>query len=101
MRLGRWAPRPLLRGALAGVGLRNPGHADDIRRVARPWGFTVDDVITCVPVAVWHAENDAEVPIGPWAGMDGLSLHRLAGDAHHPSAATWKAALDWAKSQLE
>ncbi len=99
MTAGRFTPRPVLRIMLAAVGLRNPGHADDVRRVARPWGFTIEDVVANVPVAVWHAQGDAEAPIGPWRRPD-LTLVEIPGDEHHPTAEVWQDALAWAKASL-
>lgn len=101
MRLGRRAPRPILQYSLAAVGIRNPGHVDDIHRVARPWGFELADVAAAVPVAAWHADQDHETPIGPWAQAPGIDLHRLPGSDHHPTAETWRAALGWARDLIQ
>ncbi len=100
MTAGRWAPRPVLRGMLAAVGLRNPGHVDDVRRIARPWGFAIGDVTSKVPVAVWHAEGDIEAPIAPWQQRKDLTLFAASGDAHDPSPEVWQEALIWAKASL-
>lgn len=93
MRLGRHAPRPVLRGSLAMAGFRTPGHLDDVRRIARPWGFTVEDVAARAPVAAWHAEADAEVPIGPWLAQPMIDLTVVPGRDHAPRSDTWRDAL--------
>ncbi len=100
MGLGRHAPRSIVRLSLVAVGFRNPGHADDVRRVARPWGFRSEDVAAEMPVAVWHAEGDAEAPIGPWTQDPTIELHRTPGCSHQPSPETWRAALEWSKGLL-
>ena len=97
MSIARWLPRPALRVTLALTGRRNPGQVDDIRRTARPWGFTPDDVAAGVPVVVWHSEDDEEVPIEPWTQVDGIELRHLAGGRHDPDSATWQEVLDWAR----
>ncbi|MEM7341956.1 MAG: alpha/beta hydrolase [Actinomycetota bacterium] len=101
IRLARLAPRPVLRSSLAAVGLRNPGHVDDIQRVAKPWGFTVEDVGARVPVAAWHSEQDPEVPIGPWEHTTGIDLHHRPGADHNPTGDTWQAALSWARALIQ
>jgi len=98
MRIGQRFPRSVLRLALAVVGRRNPGHVDDIHRVARPWGFTVADVTSRVPVAAWHSAHDTEVPIGPWEKTSDLSLRRTVDVDHVPSTETWSDVLAWARS---
>ena len=96
MRAGGRLPRALLRWSLAIVGLRTIGHVDDVRRVSRAWGFTVSQVVSSVPVAVWHAVDDAEVPVGPWQDVHGLDLITRPGSGHTPDDRTWSEALDWA-----
>lgn len=100
MRLAQRVPRPMLRWSMAAVGLRTIGHVDDVRRVARDWGFTVDEVAARVPVAVWHADGDPEVPIGPWRDVAGATLVANPGDDHRPSDHTWTEALTWAAALL-
>lgn len=36
------------------------GHADDLRRLARPWGFALEDIH--IPVTLWHGQLDQNVP---------------------------------------
>ncbi len=100
MSIARWLPRPALRLALALAGRRNPGQVDDIRRTARPWGFTPDEVAERVPVVAWHSEDDAEVPVEPWTQDDRIELRRLAGARHDPEPATWQEALEWARDTV-
>lgn len=101
MHIGQRFPRTVLRVALGAVGRRNPGHIDDVRRVARPWGFDVADVNKRVPVAVWHSGHDTETPIGPWKGTPHLTLNETADLEHVPSAETWSDVLTWARSILD
>ena len=93
MSAGHRVPRWALRWSLAAGGFHNPGHVDDIRRAARPWGFTLSDVTAKVPVAAWHAEADLEVPIAPWREGSGVDLTEVGGADHQPTDATWRQAL--------
>lgn len=38
------------------------GYVRDIRVLARPWGFKLDDIR--VPVQLWHGDQDAVIPLG-------------------------------------
>ena len=67
---------------------------DDVRRVARPWGFDVEELATSVRIVAWHAERDPQVPIGPWRAISGVDLHVLPGDSHDVSRELWAAALE-------
>lgn len=44
----------------------NRGHADDIRRVGRSWGFALEDLPPGIPIRAWHSADDENVPIDPW-----------------------------------
>lgn len=98
MRLGRWAPRPVLRATMGAAGFRTDGHVDDVRRVARPWGFSPGDAAAHLPVVAWHREADTDVPIEPWRRTDGVDLVSLPGCDHSPSRTMWDEALRWAAS---
>ncbi len=98
MRIGRSCPRRVLQLSLAAVGRRHPGQVDDIRRVARPWGFEIADVTSRVPVVAWHGTRDAEVPIAPWSRRADVTVQSLDTADHEPATATWAAALEWARS---
>jgi pimeloyl-ACP methyl ester carboxylesterase len=88
---GTWfgvAPRP--------IGARrtsNVGWVDDVRRVARPWGFDVARVTSSVRVLAWHAEGDRQVPITPWKDVPGAELTVLPGAAHDVASEVWEIAL--------
>jgi pimeloyl-ACP methyl ester carboxylesterase len=99
MKAAQVLPRPLLRVALAATGRRTAGHADDIRRVARPWGFALSELPSLPPVAVWHATNDPNVPIKPWQNQATVALHEHDGQWHEPSETVWVEVFDWAKSR--
>jgi hypothetical protein len=71
-----------------------------VRRVARPWGFTVSEVAAKVPVSVWHSNDDPEAPIGPWESIPDIIFNRLEGANHEPSAETWSSVLSWSQSLL-
>jgi pimeloyl-ACP methyl ester carboxylesterase len=106
MRAAPTLPRPALRvmfllGSMLGLAPRgvgalrepNDGFLDDVRRVARPWGFDVKQVAASVPVLAWHAEDDPQVPVTPWRNVPGVELAVLPGGTHEVSSDVWKAAL--------
>jgi hypothetical protein len=99
MKAAQVLPRPLLQVALAATGRRTTGHVDDIRRVARPWGFALNELPSLSPVETWHATDDPNVPIEPWRNQDKISLHEHLGKWHEPSETVWAEVFDWAKSQ--
>ena len=66
---------------------------DDTRRVARPWGFDVDEIAAAVPVLVWHSAGDHQVPVAPWRDVKGIQLTVVPGDSHDPSPELWADAL--------
>jgi pimeloyl-ACP methyl ester carboxylesterase len=93
MRVAATAPRGVVRAMFVASGRRSEGMVDDVRRVARPWGFDVDAVAARTPVRAWHAAGDREVPIGPWQGRPGIALTIVSGGDHEVDRATWRAAL--------
>lgn len=95
MRLAQVLPRPALAAAMAVTGRRTPGHIDDVRRVARPWGFNLEDATRVAQVAGWHAEDDPEVPIEPWQAA-GVELRPGSPGTHKPSQDLWIDVLRWA-----
>lgn len=97
MRLGQVLPRPLLRGALAAVGRTTAGQVDDVRRVARAWGFSVDQATQTAVVRVWHAEDDREVPVEPWR-TEGIALRTRLGGDHDPADEVWREVFEWVKT---
>lgn len=98
MKAAQVLSRPLLRVALAATGRRTAGHVDDIRRVARPWGFAISELPSSPPVHAWHATNDPNVPIGPWRNQSTITLHEHSGNWHETSEPVWEEIFDWAKS---
>jgi pimeloyl-ACP methyl ester carboxylesterase len=96
MRRANVSGRPILRLMLASGGHFHAGMTDDLRRVARPWGFTVEDVARATHVVAWHSEGDRQVPIGPWRAIDGVELRALPGDAHECTADAWTDAIAFA-----
>lgn len=98
MRAAQRVPRSLLRLALGVVGLRTIGHVDDVRRVARPWGFGISDAAASMPVAAWHALGDSEVPVAPWRLHPEVALFDRAGAEHVPSDEIWRDVIAWATS---
>jgi pimeloyl-ACP methyl ester carboxylesterase len=100
MKAAQVLPRPLLQVALAATGRRTAGHVDDIRRVARPWGFALSELPSLPPVGVWHAADDPNVPIEPWRNQVTVALHEHEGNWHEPSETVWTEVFDWAKSGM-
>jgi pimeloyl-ACP methyl ester carboxylesterase len=96
MRAARHLPRPALRWALQASGRSSPGQLDDIRRIARPWGFTPADVARRAPVVAWHSSLDPEVPRAPWEATAGLELKAPHSEGHEPDDDTWREVLRWA-----
>lgn len=92
MRVAAALPRGAVRLMLLGRP-SSTGMADDVRRVARPWGFGVDQIARSVRVVAWHADGDRTVPAGPWRHIDGVELRVLAGDSHEVSRDLWERAL--------
>jgi pimeloyl-ACP methyl ester carboxylesterase len=99
MKAAQVLPRPLLQVALAATGRRTAGHVDDIRRVARPWGFALSELPSLPPAAVWHAADDPNVPITPWRNKVNVALHEQEGKWHKPSETVWTEVFDWAKGR--
>ncbi len=95
MKAAQVLPRTLFRSPLVATGRRTVGHADDIRRVARPWGFEVDGLPAHVPVAAWHSTGDHSVPVEPWRNCARISLDESPGEWHEPHDETWAAIFDW------
>ena len=93
MRAARYVPRVALRAMLLTTGSTAEGMTDDVRRVARPWGFGVEDVARVTRVIAWHAEQDRQVPIAPWRSFPGVELREVPGGAHECDADTWTEAL--------
>ena len=93
MRAARFVPRAALRGMLLTTGSTAEGLTDDVRRVARPWGFGVEDVARVTRVIAWHSQQDREVPINPWRSLKNVELREVPGGAHECSADTWAEAL--------
>jgi pimeloyl-ACP methyl ester carboxylesterase len=98
MKAAQALPRPLLRASLAVTGRRTVGHADDIRRVARAWGFEFGELPIGLQIVAWHATNDTNVPIEPWRNQDRVSLREEPGDWHVPDERIWEAILRWTTS---
>jgi pimeloyl-ACP methyl ester carboxylesterase len=94
MRVAAGLPRPAIQAMLVlGTRSRATGMVDDVRRVAVPWGFDVEEVASTVRVVAWHAEGDRQVPVAPWRGVRGIELNVVAGDAHEVPRELWEAAL--------
>lgn len=93
MRVGATLPRAAVRLMLVADRRGSDGMTDDICRVARPWGFDVEQVASSVRVVVWHADRDPQVPVAPWRRIDGIELHVVAGDWHEPPRELWEIAL--------
>jgi pimeloyl-ACP methyl ester carboxylesterase len=93
MRVAAALPRAVLHFILFLGRQSSAGMVDDVRRVARPWGFTVERIASTARVVVWHAEDDPQVPIAPWRDITGITLNVVPGAEHEPSADTWEAAL--------
>jgi pimeloyl-ACP methyl ester carboxylesterase len=60
------------------------GYVQDIRALARPWGFALEDIR--VPVQLWHGDQDTVIP--PHHGsylasvIPGATLRVCPGEAH-------------------
>jgi pimeloyl-ACP methyl ester carboxylesterase len=93
MRVGSVLPRSAVQLMLTFGRRPGAGMVDDVCRVARPWGFDVEDVASSVPVVIWHAERDAQVPLAPWRAVEGITLNVVPGDAHDPPPELWEHAL--------
>lgn len=96
MRRAELSGRATLRVMLAFAGHLRPGMADDLRRVARSWGFTPADVAHRTHVVAWHAERDRQVPIAPWRSIPGVELRALEGEAHALTPEAWTDAIAFA-----
>lgn len=66
---------------------------DDVRRVACPWGFDVERLVSSVPVVAWHAAHDRQVPVAPWRAIKGVDLNVVDGDSHDVGPELWEVAL--------
>jgi pimeloyl-ACP methyl ester carboxylesterase len=93
MRAAAALPRAVVGLMLTAQGRGSEGMTDDICRVARPWGFTVEAVASSARVIVWHAEHDPQVPVAPWRRVNGIELHVLDGDSHEVPRERWETAL--------
>ena len=93
MRVAATLPRPAVTLMLASQRRGSAGMVDDVRRVARPWGFAVNDVVSSLRVVVWHAIGDPQVPIAPWRAFEGVELHEVAGGSHELPREIWEIAL--------
>jgi pimeloyl-ACP methyl ester carboxylesterase len=60
------------------------GYVQDIRMLARPWGFDLEDIQ--VPVQLWHGDEDAVIPLhhGRYlaSAMPGATLRLCPGEGH-------------------
>ena len=100
MRAAVALPRPLLRVMFLVGGQRQQGMIDDVRRVAQPWTFDIDQVALRVPVYAWHCAGDPQVPVAPWRGYQHIRLTVFDGDSHHIPPVVWQAAVDQATNAL-
>ena len=85
----RWISSPSFEGgAIEDLqeALRNGpwGYVIDLEMLARPWGFSVDDIR--VPVELWHGQDDDVIPIqhGRYlaARIPRATLHECPGEGH-------------------
>ena len=93
MRAAALLPRAGVRLMLSAQGRGSDGMTDDICRVGRPWGFSVDAVAASTRVVVWHPERDPQVPVAPWRRINGIELHVVDGDSHEVPRERWETAL--------
>jgi pimeloyl-ACP methyl ester carboxylesterase len=60
------------------------GYVEDIRALARPWGFSLEDIR--VPVQLWHGDEDTVIPVhhGQYLAsvIPGATLRICPGEAH-------------------
>jgi pimeloyl-ACP methyl ester carboxylesterase len=60
------------------------GYVQDVRTLARPWGFALEDIR--VPVQLWHGDQDTVIPLhhGRYlaATIPGATLRICPGEAH-------------------
>lgn len=60
------------------------GYVEDVRALARPWGFALEDIR--VPVQLWHGDEDTVIPIhhGRYVAsvIPGATLRICPGEAH-------------------
>ena len=60
------------------------GYVEDIRALARPWGFALEDIR--VPVQLWHGDEDTVIPMhhGQYLAsvIPGATLRICQGEAH-------------------
>jgi len=60
------------------------GYVEDIRTLARPWGFALEDIR--VPVQLWHGDEDTVIPLhhGQYLAsvIPGATLRICQGEAH-------------------
>jgi pimeloyl-ACP methyl ester carboxylesterase len=93
MRVAATLPRAAVKLMMA-IGKRgSAGMVDDVRRVARPWGFDVGSVASTVRVVAWHAEDDPQVPVAPWRTYPGVELHVIEDNSHELTRELWETAL--------
>jgi pimeloyl-ACP methyl ester carboxylesterase len=93
MRVAAALPRAVTKLMLIAERRGTDGMVDDVCRVARPWGFDVEDVAKSVRVVVWHADADPQVPVAPWRAFEGVELHVVPCDSHELPRETWEVAL--------
>lgn len=93
MRAAARLPRPAIRLMFLVGRQTSVGMVDDVRRAARPWPFDAALVAASMPVFVWHAEADRQVPLAPWRNIDGIALTVLPGASHEVSRDLWQGAL--------
>ena len=93
MRAAAVLPRSAIRLMFL-LGLQtNAGMVDDVRRVARPWEFDIEQVALSVRVRAWHADGDRQVPSAPWRDVKGIELTIVPGDFHEFPVELWETAL--------
>jgi hypothetical protein len=60
------------------------GYVQDVRVLARPWGFALEDIR--VPVQLWHGDEDTVIPLhhGRYLAsvIPGATLQVCTGEAH-------------------
>ncbi len=93
MRAAAVLPRPAIRLMFLIGRQTSAGMVDDVRRVSRPWNFSVEDVASSTRVEAWHAAGDRQVPVTPWRGVADVHLTILEGNSHETPPDVWESAL--------